>query len=314
MSNVETGQVQAQQGMLAAAPQQASPGYMRRTWRRLRGDRLSIVALVLLLLISLLALTAPLITEHLLQADPNRVRLTQKLKPPSATNRLGTDEYGRDTAARLLYAGRVSLTFGIMVMVINLTIGVVLGLITGYFGGHVDDAINALIQVINNIPSIFLLIALSVLFRPGVVGLAVLFGLLGWTGIARQVRGRVFAERQLDYVDAARLAGASTPRILFQHILPNVSSIILVLIGFDIAGAILGEASLSYLGFGVQIPTPSWGNMMSNALTYFFDAPWLVIAPGLAISLTLFAIYVFNDGLRDALDPRLNSPRGHGPK
>ena len=290
----------------ARRPPPATPGYFRRVWRRLWQDKLAIIALVMLAIIVALALAAPLISEHLLHADPTRVRLTQKLKPPSAEHRLGTDEYGRDTAARLLYAGRVSLTFAFMVMAIDFIIGVIFGLIAGYFGGRVDDAINGLIQVINNIPTIFLLIALSVIFRPGVIGLAFLFGVTGWTGIARQVRGRVFAERQLDYVDAARLAGASTPRILFTHILPNVSSVILVLVGFDIAGAILGEAGLSYLGFGVQIPTPSWGNMLSNALATFSDTPWLVIAPGLAISLTLFAIYLFNDGLRDALDPRLN--------
>ncbi len=288
------------------AATQASPGYLRRAWQRLRRDRLSMAALVLLAAIIGLVLAAPLITEHVLHTDPNRTRLTQKLKPPSSVNRLGTDEYGRDTAARLLHAGRVSLTFGFMVMAISLLIGVPIGLVAGYFGGHVDDVINAIIQLINNIPTIFLLIALAVLFRPDVKGLAFIFGVLGWTSTARQVRGRVFAERQLDYVVAARLAGASTPRILFMHLLPNVSSIILVLIGFDVAGAILGEAGLSYLGFGVQIPTPSWGNMMSNALTYFDLAPWLVIAPGAAISLTLFAIYLFNDGLRDALDPRLN--------
>lgn len=290
----------------ARRPLPAAPGYFRRVWRRLQQDKLAIVALGMLAVIVALALAAPLISEHLLHADPNRVRLTQKLKPPSAEHWLGTDEYGRDTAARLLYAGRVSLTFAFMVMVIDFVIGVIFGLVAGYFGGRVDDAINALIQIINNIPTLFLLIALSVIFRPGVIGLAFLFGVTGWTGIARQVRGRVFAERQLDYVDAARLAGARTPRILFVHILPNVSSVILVLVGFDIAGAILGEAALSYLGFGVQIPTPSWGNMLSNALATFSDTPWLVIAPGLAISLTLFAVYLFNDGLRDALDPRLN--------
>jgi peptide/nickel transport system permease protein len=283
----------------------AAPGYLRRAWDRLRRDWLAMVALGLLLAIIALALAAPLISEHLLHADPNRVRLTAKLKSPSGEHWLGTDEYGRDTAARLLYAGRVSLTFAFMVMAIDFAIGIVLGLLAGYFGRLVDDVINAVIQLVNNIPTIFLLIALAVLFRPGVVGLAVLFGVLGWTGIARQVRGRVFTERNRDYVDAARLAGAGTPRILFLHLLPNVSSVILVLIGFDIASAILGEAALSYLGFGVQIPTPSWGNMLNNALGYFFNAPWLVIAPGVAISLTLFAIYLFNDGLRDALDPRL---------
>lgn len=302
-------QSQTQRLSLAEAQRRppATPGYLRRAWQRLRRDWLAMTALGMLLVIVALALAAPLISEHILHADPNRVRLTQKLKPPSAEHRLGTDEYGRDTAARLLHAGRVSLTFAFMVTVIDFAIGVVLGLVAGYFGKRVDDVINAVIQLVNNVPTLFLLIALSVLFRPGVVGLAVLFGVFGWTGIARQVRGRVFTERQRDYVDAARLAGARTPHILFYHLLPNVSSIILVLVGFDIASAILGEAALSYLGFGVQIPTPSWGNMLNNALGYFENAPWLVIAPGIAISLTLFAIYLFNDGLRDALDPRLNN-------
>jgi ABC-type dipeptide/oligopeptide/nickel transport system permease subunit len=304
-------QAQSQTQRLSLAEGQrrppATPGYLRRAWQRLRRDWLAMMALGMLVVIVALALAAPLISEHILHADPNRVRLTQKLKPPSAEHRLGTDEYGRDTAARLLHAGRVSLTFAFMVTVIDFAIGVVLGLVAGYFGKRVDDVINAVIQLVNNVPTLFLLIALSVLFRPGVVGLAVLFGVFGWTGIARQVRGRVFTERQRDYVDAARLAGARTPHILFYHLLPNVSSIILVLIGFDIASAILGEAALSYLGFGVQIPTPSWGNMLNNALGYFENAPWLVIAPGVAISLTLFAIYLFNDGLRDALDPRMNN-------
>ena len=302
-------QTRTQRVSLAGAERRppATPSYLRRTWQRLRRDWLAMSALGLLIVIVGLALAAPLINEYILHADPNRVRLTQKLQPPSDEHRLGTDEYGRDTAARLLAAGRVSLTFAFMVTVIDFGIGVVLGLIAGYAGKRIDDIINAIIQLVNNIPTIFLLIALSVLFRPGVIGLAVLFGVIGWTGIARQVRGRIFTERHRDYVDAARLAGAGTPRILFTHLLPNVSSIILVLVGFDIASAILGEAALSYLGFGVQIPTPSWGNMLSNALAYFENAPWLVIAPGVAISLTLFAIYLFNDGLRDALDPRLNN-------
>src|SRR4051794_32725423 len=207
-------QTQAQRLSLAEGQRRppATPGYLRRAWQRLRRDWLAMMALGMLLVIVALALAAPLISEHILHADPNRVRLTQKLKSPSGEHWLGTDEYGRDTAARLLYAGRVSLTFAFMVMAIDFAIGIVLGLIAGYFGRLVDDGINAVIQLVNNIPTIFLLIALAVLFRPGVVGLAVLFGVLGWTGIARQVRGRVFTERSRDYVDAARLAGARTPR------------------------------------------------------------------------------------------------------
>ncbi len=302
MNQAETTSTPLPSPPLARA--ERAPSYRRATWRRLRKDTMSMVALALLTVICLLAATAPLLTEHLLHTDPNKGRLTQKFQPPSKDHLLGTDDYGRDTLTRLLYASRVSLYIGFLVAAVSLTIGVSVGLAAGYFGGKVDDAVNAVIQLVANIPSFFLLITLSALFRPSVSALALILAALGWTGIARQVRGRVFSERRRDYVDAAIVAGASTGSILYRHILPNVSSIILVLAGFDIGGAILTEAGLSALGLGVQIPTPSWGNMLSKSFDYFTSAWWLVLTPGLMIFLTVFSVFQLGDGLRDALDPR----------
>ena len=282
----------------------SSPGPMQIAWRRLRRDYVSMVALVLLTLICLIAFSAPVITNNILHADPNRGKLTEKFQPPSKAHYLGTDDFGRDTLARLLHAGRVSLSIGFMVAAISMTIGVGLGLMAGYFGGRVDDAINALIQLIVNIPALFLLILLSVLFRPSVMGLALIFGILGWPNVTRLVRGRVLSERRRDYIDAAIVSGATAPRIMYRHLLPNVISIVLVVAGFEIGAAILGEAGLSALGLGVQIPTASWGNMLSKSLDNFQKAWWLVVAPGVAITVTVFTIFVFADGLRDAFDPR----------
>ena len=282
-----------------------SQGHLQIAWRRLRRNMLAMVTLVFLILICSVAAAAPWVNEQIVGQDPNQGRLTQRFKGPSAEHRLGTDDFGRDVLARLIVAGRVSLSIGFMVAGVALTLGVSLGLMAAYYGRWVDDAINALIQIVRNIPTLFLLIMLAALFRPSVVGIALIFGGLGWTGIARFVRGRVLSERARDYVDAARLIGASDFRIMYRHILPNVSSIILVLAGFDIGGAILAEAGLSALGFGVQIPTASWGNMLSKSLDNYNRAPWLIIAPGVMISVTVFCIYYFFDALRDALDPRL---------
>ncbi|MGI8856002.1 MAG: ABC transporter permease, partial [Thermomicrobiales bacterium] len=236
-----------------------SEGYLRGAWRRLRRDRFSMAALVLFALICLMSLAAPFISAHVIHADPNRGRLTEKFRSPSSVHWLGTDDFGRDVAARLVHAGRVSLSIGFGATAISLAIGVTLGLLAAYYGRWMDDAINAAIQVLNNIPGLFLFIMISVLFRPGVAGLTVIFGVLGWTGIARLVRFRVLTERRRDYVDAATAIGVHPARIMSRHILPNISSIILVLAGTEIFGVILAEAGISYLGFGVQIPTASWG-------------------------------------------------------
>jgi peptide/nickel transport system permease protein len=189
--------------------------------------------------------------------------------------------------------------------VVSLLVGVPLGLIAGFYGGAIDDAINAVIQVLQNIPTLFLLILLSVTFRPDATLLAVLIGAIGWMGTARLVRGQTLSVSRRDYVDAARVLGASDTRILFLHILPNLVSVVSVIAGFEIATGILVESGLSYLGLGVQAPTASWGNMLQNSLDYVTRAPWLVAAPGIMIFLTVLSIFLLADGLRDAFDPRM---------
>jgi peptide/nickel transport system permease protein len=282
-----------------------SQNHYQIAWRRLRHNPLAMGALICLVLITAASVGSPWINQHIVGYDPDRGRLTQRLKAPSSEHKLGTDDFGRDVLARILDAGRVSLRFGFMVALVSLTIGVSVGLIGGYFGGWVDDLMNALIQLFVNVPTLFLLIMLSAMFRPSVTKLALLIGVLGWTSVARLVRGRTLSERRRDYVDAAVLIGASDWRVMYRHILPNVTSIILVAAGFDIGGAILAESALSALGFGVQIPQASWGNMLSKSLDLFDKAWWLIVAPGAMIVLTVFSIYTFFDALRDALDPRL---------
>jgi peptide/nickel transport system permease protein len=275
-------------------------------WRRLRRNWLAMAALVVLLALCLVAIAAPWITTNILHHSPIKGRLTERFQPPSSSHLFGTDDLGRDTFARLIYAGRVSLAIGFMVALISCTIGVSFGLLAGYYGGWLDDVINALIQLVLNIPTLFLFILLAVLFRPSVVGLAFIFGATSWPGTARQVRGRVLSERGRDYVDAAVVTGAGPLRAMYRHILPNVSSIVLVIAGFDVGGAILAEAGLSALGLGVQVPTASWGNMLSSSLDYFDRAWWMVVGPGIAIVLAVFCVFILADGLRDALDPRLS--------
>jgi peptide/nickel transport system permease protein len=223
---------------------------------------------------------------------------------PGACHWMGTDQAGRDVLSRGLYGGRISLRIGIYVAGLSMTLGVLIGLISGYYAAtFVDDIINAVIQTLGSIPLLFLLIILSRVFQPGPEGLALLLGIFGWMGISRLIRGQIFSIRERDYIIASRAIGASIWRIMFRHMLPNVSSIAIVVGVFNIAGAIIAEAGLSYLGVGIGPPLPSWGNMMQGSLGNFTDAPWLVLAPGLFIFLTTLSIYLIGDGLRDALDP-----------
>ncbi len=282
-----------------------SLSYWQRAYRHLRRDRVTIFAAVLLLLVTLLSLAAPLL-GHLLDKDPAMQDLLSRLEKPSRAHWLGTDELGRDILIRLLYAGRISLLIGVLATLTSLVIGVSLGVLGGFYRRWVDDAVNGLIQTTVNIPLLFLLILLSVIFSPGVVGLALILGLFSWQGTARQVRAIVLSVSQRDYIDAARVLGSSNGRLMFRHIFPNVISTVLVVAGFDIAGAILAESGLSALGFGVQPPTASWGNMLAKSFQYALKAPWLVVSPGVMIFLTVLSVFLIADGLRDALDPRIS--------
>jgi peptide/nickel transport system permease protein len=294
------------------APTRPSRSFLSNSVRRFVRDRLSMLALALFLLIVLVTVCAPLIATYVLDSTPDQMMRTPQgriatLQPPGPGYPLGTDELGRDTLTRLLYAGQVSLLIGFLVAAVSLAIGAPLGLVAGFYGGRVDDLVNAIVQFTINIPSLFILIILSVMFSPGVLGLAIIFGLFYWPATTRQVRGLVLSIRNRDYVDAARVLGASDARILARHILPNVISIVTVVAGFDVASAILGESALSFLGFGVPVPLSSWGNMLSGSQDTFRSAPWLVYPPGLMIFLTVLCVYLIADGLRDAFDPRLRS-------
>jgi len=225
---------------------------------------------------------------------------------PGPAHWLGTDDFGRDQLVRLLYGARVSLTIGLVAATVNVILGVSLGALAGFYGGRIDDAVVWVISTLRAIPALFLLILVGALFRTGPEGLALLIGAISWPGVARVVRGQVLGIRQREYILAARSIGASDAWLLPRHVLPNVLSIVLVILGQDIGAVILTESALSYLGLGVQPPNASWGNMLSNAQRFLSNDLWLVIAPGVCIFSTVLALYLIADGLRDALDPRLN--------
>ena len=219
---------------------------------------------------------------------------------------LGTDDIGRDILSRVLYAARVSLSVGVGAVAIAAAIGAVLGLIAGYFGGIIDGIIMRITDVFMSFPYIMFILVVASIVGPGLTNIIIILGVLGWPGIARLVRGNVLAIKQSDYVKAGIALGYSTPRILFKHILPNTIAPILIYATSGVAGAILDEAALSFLGLGVQPPDASWGNMLSSAqsITILTDQPWLWIPPGIFILLTVLSINYIGDALRDALDPR----------
>ncbi len=290
----------------------ASRGYFATSFRRFFSNKINLVALFVFTIITIVCYSAPFITANVIKQDRDTIDfniLSQGLQPPVgpgiAGHILGTDELGRDLLARVLYGGQVSLSVGFLTAIISVFLGTALGLISGFFGGWVDDAVNALVQIIQNIPSLFLLIILSLFFKPDVLVLSIIIGVISWTGATRQVRGSVLSLRSRDYVDAARVMGANNLRILGVHIFPNIVSIMLTVAGFDIVGAMLGESGLSFLGFGISIPVPSWGNMLSDSQLYITSAPWMVYAPALSFFVTVLCVYLIADGLRDAFDPRL---------
>ncbi len=296
--------------LISLPERKASAGLWSNAWFRLRRDRLTMIAAVTVIVMILLSLGAPLIAAYVFQTSFERQDLLRTygaptLDPPAYL--LGSDEVGRSQVVRLLYGGQVSLFVGFMAAFIQLTIGVVLGLAAGYFRGRVDDVITWFITTLNSIPTIFLLIIISALFAPGPLTLTIIIGTIFWTNITNFVRGQTFALREREFVTAARTVGASAWRIMFRHILPNVLPLIFVLTAIDVGTIILAESALSYLGLGIVPPTPSWGNMLSNAASYFNRAPWLVVSPGAMIFLTVLCLYLVGDGLRDALDPRLKT-------
>lgn len=218
---------------------------------------------------------------------------------------LGTDSNGRDILSRLFHGSRVSLEVGMIAVGIALIIGVVLGLVSGYFGGWVDIIIMRITDIMMSFPDLLLVMAIVGIIGPSFEIIFFAIGVVMWTGIARIVRGQVFSVREMEYVEASKACGASNSLIIFKHVFPNVIAPVIVIATMDIAGAIMTEAALSFLGFGVKPPTASWGGMINDGLSYFRDAPWLPLLPGIFIAMTVFSFNLFGDGLRDALDPKL---------
>ena len=295
---------------MAVAPtgRRGTAGLWSDAWYRIRRDKLTLASIGVLLLIVLLSAAAPLLSDHVFKWRFEQQELLGAYAKPTLErpeHLLGADEIGRSQVVRLLYGGQVSLAVGFLAAFFSVTLGVAVGLVAGYFRGRVDDAITWFITTLVSIPGIYLLLIISALFRPSPFTLIVIISLLSWPGAALYVRGQTFSLRQREFVTAARTIGASTPRILFRHILPNVMPLIIVLAATDIGAIILTESALSYLGLGITPPTPSWGNMLTNASSYFVRAWWLVISPGAMIFLTVLCLYLIGDGLRDALDPRL---------
>lgn len=254
-------------------------------------------------IMTIAALFAPLIAPY----DPMQLHLHSVLAPPSSQFWLGTDSLGRDIFSRLLYGARISLWVGFVSVGLSVLIGVTLGLISGYFRGWVDEAIMRLVDIMLCFPSFFLILAVIAFLEPSIGNIMIVIGLTSWMSVARLVRAETLSLRERDYVFAAQLSGSGIPRILFLHILPNAISPVLVAATLGIAGAILTESSLSFLGLGGQPSDPSWGNMLLEGKETLEIAPWLSFFPGLAILITVLGYNLLGEALRDILDPRISS-------
>lgn len=272
-----------------------------RFWSSFRRNKIAIVGVVIVGLMGFGALFAPVIAPY----DPIEPHYTDRLVGPSLDYPLGTDELGRDIFSRLLYGARISLVIGFVAQTVSITIGTTLGLLAGWYGGWVDDVISRLIEITWAIPGLMFLIVIVTIFDPTPITIFLALGTIAWPGAARLMRSQVLTVKEQDFVTAAQAMGASTRRILIRHILPNAIAPMIVIATLGIAGAILTESTLSFLGLGIQIPNPSWGTMIDVGRNYTTTAWWYAVFPGLAIMLTVLGFNFIGDGLRDALDPRL---------
>ncbi|MEJ7837390.1 MAG: ABC transporter permease [Thermomicrobiales bacterium] len=297
---------ESQKGIQDRTNLHSTPGFYSRAWRKLRRDKLAMTALIVSAIILVFSFGAPIVALFT-GYDYQTGNLRTILQPIGYENHhLGTDANGRDILTRLAYGGRISMTVAVLATFYALAFGATIGSIAGYYGGFIDSVLMRAVDVIISIPGITLLLLVSVWWQPGPFGLAVVIASLGWTGVSRLVRGEVLSLRHRDFVDAARVLGASDRRIIVKHIMPNVLPIVIVWTSLALPGLILTEATLSYLGFGVQIPTPSWGNMLDEAKEFYTRSWTYVFIPGAAIYIAALAFNLLGNGLRDALDPRLN--------
>jgi len=269
--------------------------------RRIVSQPLAALGVLLAVLFAVMAVGAP----WLAPANPAAIDLTHRLAAPSAAHWFGTDQLGRDILSRIIYGARLSLTVAVSVVALSLGTGIVLGGIAGFYGGAIDTALNIFaMNAFMALPGILLAIAFVAFLGPGLLNLILALSIGGWVGYARLVRGQVLAVREREFVEAARALGASDLRIFLRHILPNIIQPLIVQAAIGMAGAVLAEATLSFLGLGVPPPTASWGAMLNDARAHLFDAPHVVVPPAIAVMLCVLCFNFIGDGLRDYLDPR----------
>lgn len=272
-------------------------------FKRLKKDKVSMFCFGVIILLVLIAIFAPVIAPY----SPTAQDYAAVLQPPSKAHLLGTDEFGRDILSRIIYGSRVSLSIGIIAQIIASFIGITLGSIAGYYGGVIDSIISRIMEIFQAFPDLIFAMALMTFLGKGLLNLFIALGFLTWVRTARMIRGSILQLKESEYVEASRAAGASSFWVIMKDLIPNCLSTIIVLITLGIPNAIMYEASLSFLGIGIQPPTPSWGNMISSAQTFISYLPLYSIMPGVAIMITVIAFNIFGDGLRDALDPKLKN-------
>lgn len=267
---------------------------------RFNENRFAAAGLVVIVALFLVSLSASFITPY----HPDAIDAWHVLLPPSADHWFGTDELGRDVFTRVIYGARVSLKVGFVAVGIAVLIGTVVGLFAGFYGGWIDSLLMRVVDIMLCFPTFFLILAVIAMLEPSIWYIMVIIGLTGWMGVARLVRAEVLSLKSRDFISAARVLGASDQRIIFRHILPNALSPVLVSATLGVAGAILTESALSFLGIGVQPPIPSWGNILTSGKDYIEFAWWLSLFPGVAILVTVLSYNLVGEGIRDALDPR----------
>jgi peptide/nickel transport system permease protein len=271
----------------------------RSLWKLLKKDAIAFTAMIILALIILCAVAAPLLSPY----DKNEIDLTKQYLPPSWGHLFGTDDMGRDFFVRVMHGGRISLSVGFMAVALALLLGLVAGGVAGYYGGLIDSLIMRLVDLMLAIPIFFVILFLSSTMVPNVFSICILIGMSQWMEVSRLVRATVISTKNMEFVDAARVLGIPDYKIIIQHILPHTAAPVMVATTLGMAQAIILESSLSFLGFGVQPPTPSWGAMLQNAQGYLADFPWIAIFPGMMIFLTVVCCYVLGDFLSTALNP-----------
>lgn len=270
-------------------------------WRRFKRNKLAVAGGIIVLLLFLVAIFAPYLAPY----DPNEIDVSSILLPPSWEHPFGTDELGRDVLSRMIWGARISLQVGFVAVGIAVVIGVIFGAIAGYYGGMVDSIVMRFVDIMLSIPTFFLILAVIAFLEPGIFNIMAVIGLTSWMGVARLVRAEFLSLKEREFVMAAKGLGAGDMRIIFRHILPNAMAPVLVSAVLGVAGAVLVESALSFLGIGVQPPTPSWGNILTAGKDNIEIAWWLSFFPGLAILVTVLGYNLLGEGIRDAIDPRL---------